>query len=78
VVSCPLYNNTERKHALATGLTNPFHMLDQQPAVLPYTTPNTKIPASEYESTPQNTNVAVEVSSKQDTARAHTLYRSDR
>ena len=65
------------KHALATGLTNPFHMLDQQPAVLPYAMPYARMPASEWESTPQRTNVASEVSSKHETARAQTLYRSD-
>lgn len=65
-----------RDDALATGRTNPFHMLDQQPAVLPYATPNTRMPASEYESTPQRTNVASDVSSSDEIASAQTLYRS--
>ena len=66
------------EHALATGLTNPFHMLDQHPAVLPYATPNARIPASEYASTPQRTKVARDVSSRDVIASAQMLYRSDR
>lgn len=66
------------EHALAMGLTNPFHMLDQQPAVIPYTAPYAKMPMSEFERTPQSRNVAREVSSNEVKARTQTLYLSDR
>ena len=68
-----MWAKKQRNDALAIGRTNPFHMLDQQPAVLPYATPYAKMPASEYERTPQSTNVASDVSSSDDTASAHTL-----
>lgn len=40
-------NENSEVDALATGRTNAFHMLDQQPAVVPYTSPYARMPASE-------------------------------
>ena len=56
----------------------PYHMLDQPPAVLPYARPYRRMPAIEYDSTPQKTNVTKAVHTREQIARAQMFSLSER
>jgi hypothetical protein len=64
--------------ALARGREKPVQRLLQPPAKIPYTTPNAMSPANEWERTPHNMNVAIDVERRVVSAKIHGLSLSDR